>query len=86
MESEKDDEECHGPFSYALLSKKRMLYLERNIFLERGVSFMSWKQVYEQWATEESLEENLKKQLKELSENPEKLEEKHREEKRYPQE
>ena len=40
--------------------KKRMLYLERNIFLERGVSFMSWKQVYEQWATEESLEENLK--------------------------
>lgn len=51
-----------------------MLYLERNIFLERGVSFMSWKQVYEQWATEESLEENLKKQLKELSENPEKLE------------
>ncbi|WP_206856295.1 phospho-sugar mutase [Candidatus Enterococcus mangumiae] len=35
---------------------------------------MSWKQVYEQWATEESLEENLKKQLKELSENPEKLE------------
>ena len=35
---------------------------------------MSWEQVYQQWANEENLEENLKKQLTDLSQDPEKLE------------
>ncbi|EMF0110635.1 phospho-sugar mutase [Enterococcus hirae] len=35
---------------------------------------MSWEQVYQQWANEENLEENLKKQLTDLSQVPEKLE------------
>ncbi len=35
---------------------------------------MSWKQVYEQWANEENLEENLKQQLNDLRQDPEKLE------------
>lgn len=35
---------------------------------------MSWEQVYQQWANEENLEENLKKQLTDLSQAPEKLE------------
>ena len=35
---------------------------------------MSWEQVYEQWANEENLEENLKQQLNDLRQDPEKLE------------
>lgn len=35
---------------------------------------MSWEQVYQQWANEENLEENLKKQLTDLSQDPETLE------------
>ncbi|EMF0378910.1 phospho-sugar mutase [Enterococcus hirae] len=35
---------------------------------------MSWEQVYQQWANEENLEENLKKQLTDLSQDSEKLE------------
>ena len=31
---------------------------------------MSWEQVYQQWANEENLEENLKKQLTDLSQYP----------------
>lgn len=34
--------------------------LIKNHISERGVIFMSWEQVYEQWVHEENLEENLK--------------------------
>ena len=40
--------------------------LIKNHISERGVIFMSWEQVYEQWVHEENLEENLKKQLTDL--------------------